>query len=245
MVSASPARELVIATRFLLVGEAIGVGVALAETGAFIAWLGALGPLWVGILLLFAGLTLNTAFNAGLNRPDPGSIWFLAINALMGLLLITVGFRQRDPDPALVTLGDAAVSAAILVLINRLTVGIVIGQLSLAAVILAMSYVCTFWLPPTGPAALVLHLKGVLIAPTRTTSVLRVPGGQDVGDRLVENVTRTAATAHLSGTVDPGTYRVGMDCSVAGDSNDRVVWTMVHVSIGATVTVPNVCPDAP
>jgi len=238
LVSASPARELVIATRLLLLGEAVGMGVALAGTGPFIAWLGTLGPLWVGILLLFAGLTLHTAFKPGLNRPGPGSLWFLAINALMGLLLVTVGFGQRDPDAALVTLGAAAAFPAILVSINRLAVGVVIGRLSLAAVILAMSYTCTFWLPPTEPAALILHVKGVLIAPTRTTSVLRVPGDQDVRDQLA----RTAGVVHLSGTVDPGTYRVGMDCSVAGDINDRVIWTAVHVSIGATVTVPDVCP---
>lgn len=214
------------------------MGVALAGTRPFIAWLGALGPLWVGILLLFAGLTLHTAFKPGLNRPGLGSLWFLAINALMGLVLITMGFGQRDPDAALVTLGAAAVFPAVLLLINSLTVGIVFGRLSLAALIMAMSYLCTFWLPPTEPAALILHLKGVLIAPTRTTSVLRVPGDQDVRDRLA----RTAGALHLSGTVDPGTYRVGMDCSVAGDINDRVVWTAVDVSIGATVTVPNVCP---
>lgn len=221
------------------------MGVALAETGATVAWFGKLGPLWVAILLLFGGAALLIALKPSLHRPGRGTWWFLAINACMGLLLVSLGFGQRDPDAALVTLGGAAVFPAVLVLINRLAVGIVIGRLSLAVLILAMSYACTFWLPPTEAAALFLHVKGVLIAPTRTTSVLQVPGGGDVVDRLVENGARTAATAHLSGTVDPGTYRVGMDCSVAGDTNEHVIWTTVHVSIGATVTVPNVCPDAP
>src|SRR2546425_2968637 len=97
--SASPARELVIATRLLLFGEAVGFAVALAETGATIAWLGKLGPLWVAILLLFAGAALVVAFQPGLYRPNRGTRWFLAINACTGLLLVSEGLGQRDPDP--------------------------------------------------------------------------------------------------------------------------------------------------
>jgi hypothetical protein len=243
--SASPARELVIAARLLLFGEAVGFAVALAETGATIAWLGKLGRLWVAILLLFAGAALGVAFQPGLYRPNRGTRWFLAINACTGLLLVSEGLGQRDPDPALLTLGAAAFAAAILVPIYRLSVGIVVGRLSLAAVVLGMGYACTFWLPSAEPAALILHIKGVLIAPIRTTSVLQLPGGRDISDRLVENDARSAPTHHLAGTVDPGNYRVGVDCSVPGDIKEHVIWTTVHVSIGAIVTVANVCPDAP
>jgi hypothetical protein len=225
------------AARLLLLAEAAGIGVTLLQWAYWLVWFIPLG--WaagIGIPAFFGIPAVLVALRANLVPPRLRIIGFLAANTSGGLLLAIVGFLQPNPEPHLVMIGGAAISAGLLVLVAVRATDSDSKRSALVTVALALVYLSSYALPPTLPVAAVLHLEGVLTVPPNTNGWKNLTGA-DGGDRRqgLSALTRTF-------TVNPGRYRVDLACP---GYFDQGVSKIVQVGTGSSVTVPADCPPPP
>jgi len=210
--------------------------VTLVQWAAGLLWLGPVG--WVtggGIAVFFGIPAVLLALRGKLSQPSQRITQFLAANICCGLFLATVGFLQPNPEPHLVMLGGAAIAAALLVFVGVRTVDTASKRSALVTLALAMVYLSSYAVPPTFPLAALVHLEGILTVPGNADGWTNLTGS-DGGDRLqgLPPSTRTF-------TVNPGRYRVGLECPGYFEPVPKIV----QVGVGASVTVPADCPPPP
>jgi hypothetical protein len=228
-----------VSIRLLLLAEGLGlwavvIVIAIAY-GAIILYYG-IGAVVIllGPALLFGIPALVFALRPGLPRGGRAPV-FLLVNTLGAIVTGALAFSQPDPVPYYAVIAVATAGSTLLLLIAIIRPPTPIAACATGAIVVLIGYAATYALPPTVPPAPALHLEGVLSIPASAGSVIRVPGGADVGDRLHRN-----GTDWITGTVNPGTYRYAQACD--GDWDHPTLAT-VQVPLGTAVTAPDQCPS--
>lgn len=162
---------------------------------------------------------------------------FLIVNTVAAVVDVIMAVRSSNPASVYAALGAVTIGSTVLLLLVAYQPNPPIQRFGLAATLVLLAYAGTYALPPTLAPMPALHLEGVLIVPDSTQSVVPPTNGEDTRYRLRQSESSESLT--LIGTVNPGTYRVGQACTWRPD---QLTWSTVHVSVGATVTVPDRCP---
>ena len=237
------ARPVLLATRFLLAGEALGMWATLVQWAGAIGLLGVYGAIFVAFPAFIGTPALVVAVRANLYPLRWRIAAFLALNGACGLLFLIVAVGQTDPEPHLAILGTAAIVAGLLVLTATRRIAGILQWVAVVAAGVIVAYSATFAAPPTLPLAAALHLEGVLTVPADTTDVVSLPGEQSVVHRLdrtsirYDPISQTWLLHALTTTVRAGAYRVVMTCL---DSTD--ISRTLQVGVGASVTISDPCP---
>jgi hypothetical protein len=135
------ARPVLLATRFLLAGEALGMWATLVQWAGAIGLLGVYGAIFVAFLAFIGTPALVVAVGANLYPLRWRIAAFLALNGACGLLFLIVAAGQTDPEPHLAILGTAAIVAGLLVLTATRRIAGILQRVAVVAAGVIAAYI--------------------------------------------------------------------------------------------------------